>query len=45
MEIGKEYPLGGFERIRWAGWMPGEKEILFSGAEKGRKPRLYLQNV
>jgi serine/threonine protein kinase len=42
---GKEYPLDVIDRIPWAGWMPGEKEILFSGAEKGRNFRLYLQNV
>lgn len=42
---GKEYPLDSFERISWAGWMPGEKEVLFSGAEKGHNFRLYLQNI
>jgi eukaryotic-like serine/threonine-protein kinase len=43
--VAKEYPLHSIDRIGWAGWMPGEKEILFSAAEKGRKHKLYLQNV
>ncbi len=40
-----EYPMDFWERASWAGWMPGDKEVLITGFEKGRDARLYLKNL
>jgi Tol biopolymer transport system component len=33
------------ESYQWAGFLPGGKQILFAGREKGRPARLFVQDL
>ncbi len=38
-------PSGGVEGFGGGGWLPDGKRIVFSASEKGRQPRIYIQDI
>ena len=41
----RKLPRGNIERYLSVNWMPDGKRVVFSGAERGHGPRLYVQSL
>ena len=41
----RRLPAGALEQVQYVRWLPDSQRVIFSGAEKGKKKRVYVQDI